>query len=157
MTAKSMICELARTIEAENNAAYDLWSWLPSRKAAERDHGDYADEAMPSTADVMKEAAMVFGCMCFPPDSNFTAEQHDWFKGSEEAEPHSDAILKAFFAKLQGAAKIEAATLRKLAQRYEDRAKATLEEWGTSSEGSARMWENEAKALREEADKLDPV
>ena len=56
--ARSTIQELARQLEAEDNAAFDLWSWLPSHKAAEKAHGDYASEHTPDPADVMKEAAI---------------------------------------------------------------------------------------------------
>jgi hypothetical protein len=55
---KSEIMSLARTLEEEDNAAHDLWSWLPSAKAAKACHGDYDSEFRPDNADVMREAAM---------------------------------------------------------------------------------------------------
>jgi len=49
--------ELARELEAEDNAACDLWTWLPSYRAAKERHGDYTDEVRPSNADLMIEAS----------------------------------------------------------------------------------------------------
>lgn len=58
MNLKHEIMNLARCLEQESNAVSDLWSWLPSYKAAQACHGDYATEFCPDNADVMKEAAM---------------------------------------------------------------------------------------------------
>ena len=52
--------ELAKELEAEENAAFDLWSWLPSCKLAAKYHGDYYVEHQPCTADIMREACDVF-------------------------------------------------------------------------------------------------
>lgn len=57
MGMKEDLMALARTLEHENDAAADLWSWLPSAKAARACHGDYAFEHRPANADVMREAA----------------------------------------------------------------------------------------------------
>jgi len=61
MDLKEQIVLLGHKIEEENDAANDLWSWLPSHREAVKFHGDYAHEHRPSNADVMKEAAIVFG------------------------------------------------------------------------------------------------
>lgn len=50
--------EFANELAKQENRASDLWTWLPSYKAAVRAHGDYAGEHRPSVADVMAEAAM---------------------------------------------------------------------------------------------------
>lgn len=45
--------------KADNrDAAFQLWTWLPSYKDAQKHHGDYASEFMPSVHDVMIEACM---------------------------------------------------------------------------------------------------
>lgn len=51
--------DLLSRLDGEAEAAHDLWTWLPSRKVAERFHGDYACEVQPTVADVMREAALV--------------------------------------------------------------------------------------------------
>lgn len=53
---KSMITALARELENESNAGFDLWTWLPSYRKAQKHHGDYASEHMPTTANIMDEA-----------------------------------------------------------------------------------------------------
>ena len=50
---------LARSFDEEDNRAHDLWSWLPSYKIAEKYHGDYASNHMPSIAAILEEAAFV--------------------------------------------------------------------------------------------------
>lgn len=52
------IGRLAHTMDEEDNAASDLWTWLPSYREAEKHHGDYWQEQKPSNADIMNEAAM---------------------------------------------------------------------------------------------------
>ncbi len=51
--------DLLSRLDGEAEAAHDLWTWLPSRKVAERFHGDYAGNAQPTVADIMREAALV--------------------------------------------------------------------------------------------------
>ncbi|NVZ11227.1 hypothetical protein HW932_18410 [Allochromatium humboldtianum] len=58
MSLRDDIIRLAQELEQEQSAAFQLWSWLPSCKAAERAHGDYASEHQPSLADIMREASM---------------------------------------------------------------------------------------------------
>ena len=71
----------------EHNAAHDLWSWLPSYKIAEKHHGDYAANAQPSNADVMKEAAMYLGHLKRP-EVPLTSEEQDWFTRCPCGEDH---------------------------------------------------------------------
>lgn len=58
MKFRQEIQELAAQFDEEEDAASDLWSWLPSHKAAEACHGDYAHEFRPSISAIMIEAAM---------------------------------------------------------------------------------------------------
>ena len=62
-SAASELQSLARDIEREQTAALDLWTWLPSHRAAVKSHGDYASEFAPAPADVMKEACMLLALM----------------------------------------------------------------------------------------------
>lgn len=59
MNLRHELGRLAAEFEAENNAAFDLWSWLSSHRVAEKHHGDYAHSVKPPTADIMREAAFV--------------------------------------------------------------------------------------------------
>lgn len=60
MNAKYIFRDLARTFELEDEAASDLWSWLPSHYFAKKLYSDYADEKRPSNSEVMREAAVLF-------------------------------------------------------------------------------------------------
>lgn len=71
----------------ENAAAFDLWSWLPSHKIAEKRHGDYAGEHCPSKRDVMAEAAMYLAHLARP-DEPLTAEDQAWFTRCPCGEDH---------------------------------------------------------------------
>lgn len=55
---RQAIIALGHELSEQDNKAYDLWTWLPSYKAAQAAHGDYASEYRPSVADVLVEAAM---------------------------------------------------------------------------------------------------
>ena len=68
---------LAHELEAEANSAFDLWTWLPSYKAAQAAHGDYASEFMPDNADIMREAAMRFSE--FAGFTHTDAEVEEWY------------------------------------------------------------------------------
>jgi hypothetical protein len=52
------LIRLGEQLAAENNAAHDLWTWLPSYKVAQRHHGNYASNHCPSNEDVMTEATL---------------------------------------------------------------------------------------------------
>lgn len=58
MSLRDQIQSFARQLEQESNAAFDLWTWLPSHQAAKKSHGDYASEFTPDPADIMREAAI---------------------------------------------------------------------------------------------------
>lgn len=85
------IQQLARQFEAEDNAAFDLWSWLPSHKAAKKAHGDYADEHRPELADLMKEAAMYFAYL--KGHEHTQAEIEEWFGCPCKECAHAKGVL----------------------------------------------------------------
>lgn len=58
---RRLIQELGREFDSEDNNAFDLWTWLPSYKEAQKYHGDYACEQQPSMADLMHEATLYIG------------------------------------------------------------------------------------------------
>ncbi len=82
--------DLLAQMDSEAEAAYDLWSWLPSRKVAERHHGDYASNVQPTVADIMREAALVLaeaaGSKLDP------AERADFFEKCPCGEDHETAV-----------------------------------------------------------------
>lgn len=54
---KHQIIKLAKEFENELNAGFDLWTWLPSYRAARQAHGDSCIDMMPKISDIIKEAA----------------------------------------------------------------------------------------------------
>ena len=81
------LIRFGQQLAEENNATHDLWSWLPSYKVAQKHHGDYAANAQPSNADVMKEAAMYLGHLKRP-ETPLTSEEQDWFTSCPCGEDH---------------------------------------------------------------------
>jgi hypothetical protein len=55
---KGTLIRLGAQLAEENNAAADLWSWLPSHQVAEKHHGVYTSEHVPCNRDVLQEAVM---------------------------------------------------------------------------------------------------
>lgn len=72
MSLRDEIKRLAHQMEREDNAAHDLWTWLPSYAVATKGHGDYASNHRPSIADVMIEASTFISHGLHP-----TAEERD--------------------------------------------------------------------------------
>lgn len=58
---RDQIIALGKQMSEEQDAAYNLWTWLPSHQVTEKHHGDYVDTFCPSVKDVMVEAAMYLG------------------------------------------------------------------------------------------------
>lgn len=75
MSLRSDIQSLANEFDAEDNAAVDLWSWLPSRKIAEKYHGDCADNVRPSIESLMTEATIVLAEKAGYPPSEETRRE----------------------------------------------------------------------------------
>ena len=53
---KDGLLQMAKYIDDSENAAFDLWTRLPSYKEAEKYHGDYSSEFKPDPQFIMKEA-----------------------------------------------------------------------------------------------------
>lgn len=91
--ARSAIIQLGEQLSRENDAAHDLWSWLPSHRAARAGHGDYAIEFRPSVRDIMVEAATFIG-HGLNPTAEERAEAGDLYKcpcGEEHSAESDDA------------------------------------------------------------------
>lgn len=90
MGLRADIKSFARELEAQDNEAFNLWTWLPSRKAAEAAHGDYADNVTPPVSDILKEAC------CFMADkmvANMEAEHAYMYQcpcGEDHSQPASE-------------------------------------------------------------------
>lgn len=54
------IVDLGNKLERIRHSAFDLWTWLPSYRAAEKFHGDYASEFQPPIDEIMHEACEMF-------------------------------------------------------------------------------------------------
>lgn len=85
MNLRSLI-SLGNEVEKAQEAAHDLWSWLPSCKVAQKNHGDYYAEFTPTFADVMIEAAMYIAKG--QKLENLTLEEKDWFERCPCGEGH---------------------------------------------------------------------
>lgn len=79
---------LGKMLSEANDAAGDLWSWLPSHKVAEKHHGDYAMEFCPAIQDVMREAAMYLGHLKYV-EQPLSAEEQEWFNRCPCGESHA--------------------------------------------------------------------
>lgn len=84
---KDDLIMLAHKLEDEENAASDLWTWLPSYEVANHFHGDYASDVRPGVCDVMIEAsiylASLAGCCDAGDEAWFTQcpcgdPDHEW-------------------------------------------------------------------------------
>lgn len=79
---------LGKQLEEQQNAAHDLWSWLPSYKVAEQHHGDYASNFQPSVKDVLTEAALYVACVKDGTQRDYNQEERDWFTRCPCGEEH---------------------------------------------------------------------
>lgn len=76
---KSNIAKLAKAFEAEYEAAYSLWTWLPSYKEASKHHGHHATNFIPSIDEIMTEASMVLAVQQHGGDVHSEEERNFWF------------------------------------------------------------------------------
>jgi hypothetical protein len=84
------LIKLGQQLSEEEDAAMDLWSWLPSHKVAAKHHGDYASTFCPCKRNVMVEAAMYLAHLTHP-DEPLTAEEKDWFERCPCEEDHEES------------------------------------------------------------------
>lgn len=78
----------AARLDAEDEAASALWTWLPSHAVAQKHHGDHASEYRPPAADVMREAAMLLAEAKGSPPT--PAERAEWFEACPCGGSHAD-------------------------------------------------------------------
>lgn len=81
---------LGQRLADERNAAHDLWTWLPSYKATQKHHGDYASNFAACPRDVMVEASMY---LAFLRDfvvarRSFTPDEAEMFESCVCGEEH---------------------------------------------------------------------
>lgn len=90
MNARQMIISLGHELSEQNDKAFSLWTWLPSHKAAQAAHGDYADNFTPPVSDVLIEAAM-FIAHGLNPTPGQIADAGDYYKCpcGEDHETHN--------------------------------------------------------------------
>ena len=79
MNARQAIIALGNELSEQQSEAFSLWTWLPSYKAAEAAHGDYASNHTPSVSEVLKETAMFLAHRMAPTDEQ-CAEAGDFYK-----------------------------------------------------------------------------
>ncbi|HFZ8522852.1 hypothetical protein ACSZNZ_17990 [Aeromonas caviae] len=56
MRAQDVVIQLGKELTEQKDRSFELWTRLPSYKAAELGHGDYASEQCPCVSDVLREA-----------------------------------------------------------------------------------------------------
>jgi len=88
MALRDEFIRLGNQLAEERDAAFSLWTWLPSYKEAEKHHGDYAGEHMPSVADIIKEASMFIAHGLNPTDEQ-RKEAGEWYQ-CPCGEPHEE-------------------------------------------------------------------
>ena len=89
---RELICELADEFDAEKNTSFDLWTYLPSYKEAEKHHGEYACEHIPNISDLMHEATLYLIRTARQLDGKnpeLTGEEKNWYSCPCEG-PHGD-------------------------------------------------------------------
>lgn len=87
--AKLALILLGEELAEENDAARDLWTWLPSYAVTVKHHGDQASVHCPSNRDVMKEAAMYLGQHLKHPKTPLTREEQVWFTSCACGDAHA--------------------------------------------------------------------
>jgi hypothetical protein len=83
------LIRFGQQLDAESNAAHDLWTWLPSYKVAQKHHGDYASEHCPSNQDVMHEASLYLA-NASRTNTEMTPEEEEWFTRCPCGEDHEE-------------------------------------------------------------------
>ena len=86
MNLRSLI-SVGKEVERAQEAAFELWMWLPSCKVARKNHGDYYAEVTPTFTDVMVEATMYI-IATKNPDKVLTDEEKEWFERCPCGEVH---------------------------------------------------------------------
>lgn len=105
MSLKNDIIRFAKELEEVNNASFDLWTWLPSRKMAEKAHGDYADEYQPELPNLLKETTMVLSLLSNKQFEKLEEESYrSWFgcPCEECAVPTRDELSEALSPYISG-------------------------------------------------------
>lgn len=74
MSFLSEMQAFVRQHDAEADAAFDLWTWLPSYKQAEACLGDYASEVEPGADWIMKEACSFIAHGCSPTEEQLAQD-----------------------------------------------------------------------------------
>lgn len=85
---RTLILELGHQFEAEDNAASDLWTWLPSHAVAEKHHGSQAVNVQPTIKDIMREASIYFAHQKYRAGQPYTEEEREWFEECPCGESH---------------------------------------------------------------------
>lgn len=81
MDIRNAFIQLGASLSEEDNAAHDLWTWLPSHQVAQKHHGDQAGNHQPKVKDVLIEAAMYIAKLkrTAEPTKEEVAEERAWF------------------------------------------------------------------------------
>jgi hypothetical protein len=93
-TPRQELIRFAQQLADEDAAAFDMWTWLPSCKVAEKYHGSHSANFRPSNRDVIVEAVLYIAHLKHPHEP-LTDEQKEWFKRCPCGEDHDDEESKS--------------------------------------------------------------
>jgi hypothetical protein len=74
------VIALGKELEKTQEAADDLWTWLPSYKVCQKHHGDYSFNFMPSLRDIIIEATMYISSL---QGHEVTDDKKEWWVQSQ--------------------------------------------------------------------------
>jgi len=78
-SVRDSFISLGETLADEKNKAYNLWTQLPSYRAAINSHGDNASDKMPSVADAISESSLYISHRLSPTEEEI-AEAGDLYE-----------------------------------------------------------------------------
>lgn len=133
---RDQLISLGHDLGEERNAAFDLWTWLPSYKRAQAGHGDHGSSHFPGVRNVIVEAATFIGDRLHPtPDEVKEAGdlyqcpcgEHHPLPGEGQAEKQPALSLDAFMAESRTALELFAKEYRAKHREDPERYPLTME------------------------------
>lgn len=86
------LIKLGENLANEKNEAFNLWTMLPSYKAAQLYHDDYAIEFMPSIKDILIEATIFIRHECNPNETQIKSAIDYYCCPCDDAVDHPPVI-----------------------------------------------------------------
>jgi hypothetical protein len=74
VNARDYVIRLGKELDDQDNAAHDLWTWLPSYREAGKWHGDHSGNYRPPLRDILVEATLFITAKCAPTAAELQSE-----------------------------------------------------------------------------------